>query len=105
MTKNATGNGSSRRKRQFKYKLSSFEQMFNELERMEAREEILIKYLTRVMKLAQCNDPDLPAALYEVLQVMFDEIARHPDKSPGFVMIENMGIDYYEKMKKELYND
>lgn len=98
-------------KRKFKYKLSSFEQMFNEIERVEAREAILIKYLNRVMRLAKsCKvtadavgyDPDLARVLYEILQVMFDELSQHPDKNPGYKMMETMGVDFYEAMRKDL---
>ncbi len=40
----------SSEKRKFKYKLSGFEQMWGELERLEEREVILMKYLRRMVE-------------------------------------------------------
>jgi hypothetical protein len=95
----------AQKKRMFKYKLSSFEQIFGELERLEKREVVIIKYLDRVLKLVKSNDPDMADAIFQVLQVMFDEISQQPDQSPGFHMIETMGVDFYETMRKELYEE
>ncbi len=97
-----------REKRKFKYKLSSFEQLFNEIERLESREAILIKYLSRIMKVVEnpnWHGDEAKLVVVEILQVMFDEIAQQPDKSYGFNMIEQMGIDFYEQMKKDLCDD
>jgi len=83
----------SSEKRKFKYKLSGFEQMWTEIERLEEREELLIRTL---QTLAQ---DDLPLPRSEYIQAALTNLQKIPGKSAGYKMIENMGIDFYEKAK------
>lgn len=96
------------RKRRFKYKLKSFDQIFGELERVENREAILIKYLSRIMKVVEnpsWEGNEAKQVVVEILQVMFDEMQKQPDMSPGYLMIRDMGVDFYEALRKDILED
>ena len=101
-------------KRKFHYKLKSFDQLFQEIERLEEREAILAKTLVRIMELAKaCSvtadsvsyDKDLAENLGEIIQDLLDEMAKMPSKSKGYTMIENMGVDFYEELRKNILED
>jgi hypothetical protein len=82
-------------KRKFKYKLSGFEQLWEELERLEEREEILVRTLKIMM------EDDSPHSRATYYQAALNNLSKIPGKSAGYKMIENMGIDFYEKVKDE----
>lgn len=82
-------------KRKFKYKLSGFEQMWNELERLEGREILLVKALKLMMA------ENLTRPRDEIYQDVLTALQSIPGKSAGFKMIENMGIEFYEVMKEK----
>jgi len=96
------------RKRRFQYKLKSFDQIFGELERLGAREAVMIKYLARLLQIVKSptlGDEDTKAAIHEVLMVLFDEMKQQPDMSPGFKMIDQMGVEFYEALRKDILED
>lgn len=96
------------KKRRFHYSLKSFDQIFEELERLEAREAVMIKYMARLLQIVKSptlGDEDTKAAIHEVLMVLFDEMKQLPNKSPGFHMIETMGIEFYEALRKDILED
>lgn len=83
----------SSKKRKFKYKLSGFEQMWIEIERLEEREEILV----RALQMMAQGDLQIPRSEY--MQTILELLQQVPGKSAGYKMIENMGLDFYEKAK------
>lgn len=83
----------SSEKRKFKYRLSGFEQMWAELERLEEREMILI---TALSEMSDTNDTDDRGDLF---QHTLHHLRDVPGKSAGYKMIETMGIEFYEKAK------
>jgi len=86
----------SSEKRKFKYKLSGFEQMWDEIERLEGREIILVKALKLMMA------DDLTRSRDEIYQDVLTALQSIPGKSAGYKMIENMGIEFYEITKETL---
>ena len=88
----------SSKKRKFKYKLSGFEQMWDEIQRLEEREIILIETLKEMIDVFN-NKSDTDAN--DLLQECLRDLRAAPGKSAGYKMIENMGIDFYEKAKDE----
>ena len=85
-------------KRKFKYKLSGFEQMWEELQRLEDREIIMVETLKDMVDVFN-NKSD--ADVNELLQACLQDLRGVPGKSAGFKMIENMGLEFYEKAKQE----
>ena len=83
----------SSEKRKFKYKLSGFEQMWTEIERLEEREMLLIRTLQLLA------EDDLPHPRERYVQAVLNNLQKIPGKSAGFKMIENMGLEFYEKAK------
>lgn len=85
-------------KRKFKYKLSGFEQMWNEIERLEEREMILI---TTLNNMRDIHNGKLDEDSDRLFQACLDELHKFPGKSAGFKMIESMGLDFYKKAKDQ----
>ena len=88
----------SSEKRKFKYKLSGFEQMWLEIERLEEREELLIRTLQLLA------EDDLPHPRSEYIQAALTNLQKIPGKSAGYKMIQNMGIEFYENAKDQFGN-
>lgn len=91
----------SSEKRKFKYKLSGFEQMWNELERLEAREVIMMDFLKRMLD-AYREESEWRPTPDQVMQAMLEEMNNQPGKSRGYKMIEQMGLEFYEVLKEKL---
>ena len=90
-------------KRKFKAKLTGFEQLWNELERLEAREEILVRTIGSLM---DARRGDFPKEDFEKLfQSCANKIKEIGGRSRGFKMIERMGIEFYDEFKKETDDD
>lgn len=88
----------SSKKRKFKYKLSGFEQMWTEINRLEEREIILVETLKDMIDVFN-NKSDANAN--DLFQECLIDLREAPGKSAGYKMIENMGLDFYEKAKDE----
>ena len=85
-------------KRKFKYKLSGFEQMWGELQRLEEREIILIETLK---DMGDAIDNESRGDIGQLLQDCLNDLHDSPGKSAGFKMIENMGLEFYERAKEQ----
>ena len=88
----------SSEKRKFKYKLSGFEQMWEEIQRLEEREIVLVETLKDMIDVFN-NKSDADANV--LFQECLLDIEQAPGKSAGYKMIESMGLEFYEKIRAE----